>query len=144
MGSLMLLEYKEETGQFHHNMVRNNRPQSEPDTYGWETIALTDEDKAGLFCNIIDCKLHRRTALKQPPYKADYIKKEWKHFCYIYNYIIGYIDVSPEMKNMIKENFNEPETLAKLGNAHFSELKEDNELPWAWEYDPFNFKDSNF
>ncbi len=35
MADLMLLEYKE--GQFHHNMVRDRRPQWEPNTNGWET-----------------------------------------------------------------------------------------------------------
>ncbi len=60
MAELMLLEYKD--GQFHHNMVRDRRPQWEPNTNGWETIALTDEDKAGVFGNIMECKLHRREA----------------------------------------------------------------------------------
>ena len=45
MADLMLLEYKEKTGQFHHNMVRDRRAQWEPNTNGWETIAYTDEDK---------------------------------------------------------------------------------------------------
>ena len=34
--------YKEKTGQFHHNMVRDHKLQWEPNTYGWETIAYTD------------------------------------------------------------------------------------------------------
>ena len=53
MDNLLLLEYKEKKGQFHHNMVNDRHPQTEPDTYGWETIALTNEEKANLFCNIM-------------------------------------------------------------------------------------------
>ena len=142
MADLMLLEYKD--GQFHHNMVRDRRPQWEPNTNGWETIALTDEDKAGVFGNIMECKLHRREALKQPPYTTEYIRKEWKLFCYAYNYIVGVIEIAPEQKEFIQKHFNEPEALARLGNGHFSEIKENEELPWAWEYDPLNFIDSNF
>lgn len=144
MENLLLLEYKEKTGQFHHNMVNNSGPGFQPDTYGWESIAYTDEDKARLFCNIMDCKLHRREALKQPPYTAEYIRKEWKHFCYVYNYIISEITIQPELKEFVKKNFNNTEALARLGNGHFSDIKEDKMLPWAWEYDPRSFKDSNF
>ena len=144
MADLMLLEYKEKTGQFHHNMVRDRRAQWEPNTNGWETIAYTDEDKAWVFGNIMECKLHRREALKQPPYTTEYIRKEWKLFCYAYNYIVGVIEIAPEQKEFIQKHFDERKALAQLGNGHFSEIKENEELPWAWEYDPHNFIESNF
>lgn len=144
MAELMLLEYKEKTGQFHHNMVIDRKLQWEPNTYGWETIAYTYEDKAMIFENVMDCKLHRREALKQPPYTAEFIRKEWKHYCYAYNCIVSAIEITPEQKKFIQEHFNVAEALARLGNGHFSDLKTNKELPWAWEYDPHNLIDSNF
>lgn len=144
MDNLLLLEYKEKKGQFHHNMVNDHHPQTEPDTYGWETIALTNEEKAILFCNIMNCKLHRREIAKQPPYTTDYIKKEWKFFSYVYNYMIAYAENVPEKKRFIQEHFDQTEALARLSNGHFSDIKEEKELPCAWEYDPFDFKDANF
>ena len=144
MAELMLLEYKEEAGQFHHNMVRERRPQWEPNTNGWETIALTDEDKAGLFEDVIDCKLHRREKLNQPPYTTEYIRKEWKHFCYVFNSIICSLDLFKDQKEFVEKHFDGRKALARLGNGHFSDLKEENELSWAWEYDPHNLIDSNF
>lgn len=144
MPELMLLEYKEKKGQFHYNMVIDHRVQDEPNTFGWETIALTYEDKARVFCNIMDCKLHRREALKQPPYTAEYIRKEWKHFCYVYNHIASKMKIETGEKEYIEKHFIEEEALARLGNGHFSDIKEDKELPWAWEYEPTDFNDSNF
>ena len=144
MNTLMLLEYKETKGEFHFNMVDERRPQSEPNTYGWETIAFTYEEKADVFCNIMYCKLHRREALKQPPYTAEYIRKEWKHFCYVYNFIVCKMKIARGEKEYIEKHFNETDALARLGNGHFSDIKDDKELPWAWEYDPHNFNDSNF
>jgi len=52
--------------------------------------------------------------------------------------------IAPEQKEFIQKHFNEPEALARLGNGHFSDIKEEKELPWAWEYDPHNFIESNF
>ena len=50
----ILLEYNQQQGLFHHNSIYNGRFNSEPNTYGWEPIALTLESKASLFCNIAD------------------------------------------------------------------------------------------
>ena len=88
--------------------------------------------------------MHRRETAKQPPYTTDYVKKEWKLFCYVYNYMIAYVENVPEKKRFIQEHFNKTEALARLGNGHFSDIKEDKELLWAWEYDPFDFNDANF
>ena len=144
MENLIILEYKESKGQWHYNSVNNHRPKEEPDTYGWESIAFTEEKKASIFTYIMDCKLHRREATKQPPYTAEYIRKEWKLFLYMFNRIIKSYEVTPEMKNMIDKNFNDVESLARLGHGGFSDEKEDKGLPWAWEYDPLDFMDSNF
>lgn len=144
MDTLMLLEYKEKKGQFHYNMVKDHRPQTEADTYGWETIAFTYEAKARVFSTIMDCKLHRREALKQPPYTAEYMRKEWKHFCFVYNYIVSKMEIAEGEKEYIGKHFIAADALAKLGNGHFSDIREDKELSWAWEYDPFNFEESNF
>ena len=67
-----------------------------------------------------------------------------KHFCYIFNRIIKSYNVTPEMKELVDKNFDNVEALARLGHGSFVEEKEDKELSWAWEYDPLNFKDSNF
>ena len=50
----------------------------------------------------------------------------------------------PEKKRFIQEHFDKTEALARLSNGHFSDIKEEKELPCAWEYDPFDFKDANF
>ena len=50
----ILLEYNQQQGLFHYNTIYNGRFNSEPNTYGWEPIALTLESKASLFCNIAD------------------------------------------------------------------------------------------
>ena len=144
MDTLMLLEYKEKKGSFHFNMVKDHRPQTEPNTYDWETIAFTYESKANVFCNIMYCKLHRREALKQPPYTAEYIRKEWKHFSFVYNFIVSKMEIPTGEKEYIEKHFDETDALARLGNGHFSDVKDDKELSWAWEYDPFDFKDANF
>jgi len=51
----ILLEYKEKTGQFHYNVVEKHRPETQPNTYGWESIAFTEEEKATIFCDILYC-----------------------------------------------------------------------------------------
>ena len=144
MDNLIILEYKESKGQWHYNPVNNRRPKEEPDTYGWESIAYTEEEKASIFTYMMDCKLHRQEATKQPPYTAEYIRKEWKLFCYMFNSIIKSYKVTPEMKELVDKNFNDVEALARLGHGGFADEKEDKELPWAWEYDPLDFVDSNF
>lgn len=144
MENKILLEYKEKSGQFHTNPVTEGKLFSQPNTDDWESIAFTDEDKASVFCNMMYCKLHRREALKQTLYSTEYIRKEWKHFCYVYNSIIQYIDITPELKEMVAQNFDDAKALARLGNGHFADIKTDMDLDWAWEYDPLNYVDSNF
>ena len=73
MAELIILEYKEATGQFHFNPMNNGIPHDKPGTFGWEPIAYVESPKASLFCDMIDCKLHRRKALKQAPYSAEYV-----------------------------------------------------------------------
>lgn len=144
MENLIVLEYKEKKGHWHYNMVRNGKADTEPDTFDWETIALTDEYKARIFTSMMDCKLHRREAVNKPPYTAEYIKKEWKLFCYVYNSILKnniHMLISPKT---LEQNFNDVHALARLGNGHFSDVKEEMGLSWAWEYDPFDYVDANF
>lgn len=140
----ILLEYKEKTGQFHYNVVEKHRPETQPNTYGWESIAFTEEEKATIFCDMLYCKLHRREALKLPPYTAEHIRKEWKQFCFIFNSIIKNFDITPELKEMVSMNFDETKTLARLGNGHFAEIKAEEELDWAWEYNPHSYNESNY
>lgn len=144
MKEMILLEYKESKGQWHDIPVENHRPKDEPNTNGWESIALTEEEKANVFTYMMDCKLQRREALKQLPYTTEYIKKEWKLFCYMYNSIIKSLEITPELKEKVSKNFNDVDALARLGHGSFSDVKEDKGLPWAWEYDPFDYKDANF
>ena len=47
---MILLEYNPHSGLFHFNMCYNLRFNHQPDSYGWESIALTYESKARLFC----------------------------------------------------------------------------------------------
>lgn len=141
----ILLEYKEKRGQFHYNYIeQGNRPNTQPDTYGWESIAFTDECKADVFINYMNCKLHRREALKLSPYTAEQIRKEWKHFCFIYNSIIKDIEITPGLKEFVSRNFDDTKALARLGNGHFADIKANEDLDWAWEYDPYSYTDSNF
>ena len=144
MAELIILEYKEATGQFHYNAVDNGRPSDKPGTYGWEPVAYVEQRKASLFCDMIDCKLHRCKALKQAPYSIDYIRKEWKLFCYVYNYMAANVEFNPEHREFIREHFYSARALARLGNAHQADLKEAEELDWAWEYNPLDYVDSNF
>lgn len=144
MNNLIILEYKESKGQWHYNPVYNNEPKHELETDGWESIAYTEEKKARYFTYMIDCKNNRRKALKQSPYSADFIRKEWKHFCYVYNSIIKTLEITPDLNKIVSTYFDETEALARLGHSAFSDVKEDKELPWAWEYDPYSYKDSNF
>lgn len=144
MVEMMFLQYKEKTGQFDYIEIENRRPKYPLGEYGWETIALTYEDRANLFCNVMESKLHRREARKLPPYTAEHIKKEWKQFCYIYNFIVTQIEISPGEKEYISKHFNPTEALARLCNGHFSDIKEEQELSNAWEYNPRDFNDSNF
>ena len=141
---LMILEYKESIGQWHYNMIWNNAPKSQPDTYGWDSIAYTEERKARVFTYMMDCKMHQRVREGLEPYKTEEIKKEWKLFCYVYNSIIRNIEISDEDKAMAEKYFDDTVALARLGHAAFSDVKEDYELDDAWEYDTLSFKDSNF
>jgi|P1105metagenome_2_1110788.scaffolds.fasta_scaffold08479_3 hypothetical protein len=142
--NLMILEYKESKGQWHYNMVRNNVPQSEPDSYGWASIAYTEERKARVFTYMMDCKMHQREREGLEPYKTEEIKKEWKLFCYVYNSIIRYIEITDEDKAIEEKYFDNTAALARLGHAAFSDVKEDRELDDAWEYDSLSLIDSNF
>lgn len=144
MAELIILEYKESKGQFHYNSVNNGIPHDKPGTFGWEPIAFVEQQKASLFCDMIDCKLHRRKALNQAPYSTEYIRKEWKMFCYMFNYLAANVELSPEHKEFIKEHFYSSRALARLGNAHQADIKEAEELDWAWEYNPLDYVDSNF
>lgn len=58
--------------------------------------------------------------------------------------MIAYAENVPEKERFIQEHFNKTEALARLGNGHFSDIKEDKELLWAWKYDSFDFNDANF
>jgi hypothetical protein len=140
----IILEYKESIGQWHYNMIWNNVPKSQPDSFGWDSIAYTEERKARVFTYMMDCKIHQRERDGLEPYKTEEIKKEWKLFCYVYNSIIKYIEITDEDKAMEEKYFDSTIALARLGHAAFSDVKEDRELDDAWEYETLSFKDSNF
>ena len=141
---LIILEYKESIGQWKYNMVRNNVPNNEPDSYGWSSIAYTEERKARIFTYMMDCKMHQRERDGLEPYTTEYIKKEWKLFCYVYNSIIRYIEITDQDKALAEKYFDNTEALARLGHAAFSDVKEDRELDDAWDYDPLSLKDANY
>lgn len=144
MSNTILLEYKQTKGQWHFNMVIDGKPHDQSGVYDWDIIAYTTEDKARIFTNMMDCKLHKREHQNLTPYTTEHIRKEWKLFCYVFNEIVQTIEITPELKAMVNVKYNSATALARLGNGHFSDLKEDEELDWAWEYDPLNFLDSNF
>ena len=138
----MLLEYKESKGRWHYNMVVNHRAQSEPDTFGWASIALTQERKASIFTYMMDCKIHERERDGVAYFTVEEIKKEWKLFDYMYNSILNLIG-SELPDGMFKSHFNSADALARLGHEAFSDVKVDKELPDAWQYNPLDFADSN-
>jgi hypothetical protein len=142
--SLMILEYKESIGQWHYNMVYDHRPKNQPDAYGWASIAYTEERKARVFTYMMDCKMHQREREGLEPYTTEYVKKAWKLFCYAYNCIIKYIDITEEYKKFVSEKFDDTKALARLGHAAFSDVKEDDELESAEVYNPLDFTDANF
>jgi hypothetical protein len=119
-------------------------PKSQPDSFGWDSIAYTEERKARVFTFMMDCKIHQRERDGLEPYKTEEIKKEWKLFCYVYNSIIKNIEITDEDKAMEEKYFDSTIALARLGHAAFSDVKEDRELDDAWEYETLSFKDSNF
>ena len=141
---LIILEYKESIGQWHYNMIWNNVPKSQPDSFGWDSIAYTEERKARVFTYMMDCKIHQRERDGLEPYKTEEIKKEWRLFCYVYNSIIKNIEITDEDKAMEEKYFDSTIALARLGHAAFSDVKDDRELDDAWEYETLSFKDSNF
>ena len=137
---VFLLEYNPKKGQFHFNQLQGDgRLHHQPNTYGWEPIALTLDDKASLFCNVVDGELHRREREGKSPLTTEEVKWMWKSFCYIYNYIATH-PIPEEMETMAKEKFDSATTLARLGNGHFIE---DYTIS-ATEYDPLSFEYSNF
>ena len=139
---LLLLEYKESKGQWHYNMVVNKRLQMQPDTYGWASIALTHDRKANIFTYMMDCKIHQREREGAAYFTVEEVKKEWKLFGYMYNSILNQIRLELS-DGKIKSHFNNAEALARLGHESFSDVKADKDLSDAWDYNPFDFKDSN-
>ncbi len=144
MDSLVLLEYNEKDGNWHFNSVKDGHP-CDPPANNYEPVAYTTTNKAGLFCDMIDC----RTCWKldqgdKTPFTMDYIKREWKLFCYIFNSVVKSDDKFDErLLQLTEEVFDNTESLAKLGNKHFSDRKEDEHLPDAWDYNPKSFRDAN-
>ena len=142
--TLYLLEYNQKKGIWHYNRIEGEKPREKTDTNGFAPIAITRDRKASIFTFIMDCKLHKREAVGLLPYKTEHVKKEWKQFCYVYNFIIMHLEVTDFEKEMVQKFFDPAESLARLGHGGFSDVKEDKDLPWAWEYNPLDFKDSNF
>ena len=142
--TLFLLEYNEKEGRWHYNGFIGDKPTLEPDRNGWAPIAITRDKKAQAFTYMMDCELHRREAAGFSPYQAEHIKKEWKQFCYVYNFFVKHLSVTSAEKELVNKFFNSAEALARLGHGGFSDVKEDKDLGWAWEYNPLDFRDSNF
>ena len=138
----ILLEYNQQHGLFHYNTIYNGRFNSEPNTYGWEPIALTLESKASLFCNIADAVIHRRREAKKEPFSVTTIKQGWKSFCFAYNYLATR-SIPDNMKQEARELFCAEMAMARLGNRHLADLMTE-DTPLAWDYDPMSYKDSNY
>ena len=114
----------------------------QPDTYGWASIALTHDRKADIFTYVMDCKIHQREREGAAYFTVEEVKKEWKLFGYMYNSILNQIRLELS-DGKIKSHFNNAEALARLGHESFSDVKADKDLSDAWDYNPFDFKDSN-
>jgi len=142
--NLIILEYNEALGKWHYNMVQDNVPRMDPDTYEWVSIAYTEERKARVFTNMMDCKINRRKNAKKTPYTAPFMKREWKMFCYVYNSIIKTIDITDEEKELVSEKFDSAQALARLGHGAYIDMMEERGLEAAEIYDPLNFLDANF
>ena len=139
--NLVLLEYKPSKGHWHLNTVDANMvAHNTPGTYGWESVALTTMEKAMAFTNMLDCKLQ----YEKEPYPIETIRKEWKLFCFTFNYIIKHINVDETMKKVIGERFDSARSLARLGHKSFSDLVQNEGLLPASEYNPLDFIESNF
>lgn len=138
----ILLEYNPKQRRFHHNTVYDGQFDSRPYTFGWEPIALTLESKANLFGNAIAAVLHKRMEEGKEPLSTITIKKGWKIFCFVYNYLARY-SIPDHMRHEAEELFCAEMAMARMGNGHFTDLMTE-DTPWAWEYDPLSYEDSNY
>jgi len=144
----LLLEYRAESGNFHYNPVRNGSPRQEPNTFGWESIAYSTEDKVSIFTDIMCIWNHKRQKENKPFLTVDEVKTAWREYCYCFNRILRGLckmdkkQFQPHLEKL--EDWNMTRAIAELGNPHFSDTKEDNGWGDTLDYDPFNFFSSNF
>lgn len=138
----ILLEYnpkQAKTGGFHYNVIQNNKPQSPPESYGWETIANTFETKANVFGDIIEGENDRRIRDGKKPLTTKEVRLKWMEYSYIYNSILTR-KIDEEYVELAKKFFKSAITLARLGNGHFTDLQE----AYDTDYDPMSFIEANF
>lgn len=140
----MILEYNEKESRWHYNMVYNNRPFDTPGFGDWAPVAYTDEGKARVFTYIMECKMFERERNGEPHYSLEEVKTAWKMFCFVYNNIIKNINVTPEMRQEVKTYFDGGKNLALLGHKSFSDIKEDENLGIASEYNPLRYLEANY
>ena len=112
----MILEYNEKESQWHYNMVYNNRPFDTPGLGDWASVAYTDEDKARVFTYIMECKMFERERNGEPHYSLE----------------------------EVKTYFDGGKNLALLGHKSFSDIKEDENLGIASEYNPLRYLEANY
>lgn len=133
---MFLLEYNEKTGNFHHNYT----PWYGVDTYGWTSIAFTEDKKAQIFGMLIDCINDQRKRDKDSLMSADDVKKAW--MLYTIAKMYGSLEYAGVTDSKLFEliDFN----LARCGNGRYvdDEVFETIKRQGFWKYNPLSYKDS--
>lgn len=152
---MVLIEYNEMRGTFHHNRVCvESKLQGgkvvyilkvlgeKPDADGWSSIATTTDDRAYLFCCMMDCRNQWRKKDCMRPMSVEELKREWALFCYQINHMLQQpLQNEDAWDEVIKVTFDSSKALCMLGHPGFRQFVVVRE---AWNYSPLDFKDSNF
>lgn len=151
---MVLIEYNEMRGTFHHNRVSvGTKLQADkvvttlkvlgetPDTDGWSSIATTTDDRAYLFCCMMDCRNQWRNKDCMRPMSVKELKREWALFCFQINHMLQQpLQEEGAWDDVIKATFDSSKALCMLGHPGFRRL----DVRKAWNYSPLDMKDSNF
>lgn len=82
------LEYQESSGNFHYNEIFHGQPRHQLNTSGYATISFTSQQKASLFCNIMQKKNTKYFMANQKYLSLATMKEEWCYFSFIFDYIL--------------------------------------------------------
>lgn len=138
---MVLIEYNEKRGTFHHNRVIEGVPHDKPDTDGWSSIATTLDERAYKFCLLVECRNQWRKESGQKPLSVKDVKREWKMFLLLVNLMIKHpIEPCNEIERGFADDFSLSSALAYLGHPSFAD---DREEDWfLWDYEPLCYKES--